>query len=168
MHDKTHANSSLQPAARFGGRLYFGFATYLTHKRKGHATARSDRRRPRSPRAPGFPSSWSSDGGVSDGLGPSRRSCRSGECHGHVPRKNRAWGLHRLTVDRLFAATGSLCIVCYDGRRGSATFGVLTNLSRAREIRELVVIPPGVYHGWKNIGDDEASIISMPSQTLPI
>jgi dTDP-4-dehydrorhamnose 3,5-epimerase len=28
----------------------------------------------------------------------------------------------------------------------------------------LVVIPPGVYHGWKNIGDDEASIISMPSQ----
>src|SRR5262245_48438915 len=28
----------------------------------------------------------------------------------------RAWGIHRFTVDRLFAATGSLCIVCYDGR----------------------------------------------------
>ena len=27
----------------------------------------------------------------------------------------------------------------------------------------LVVIPPGVYHGWKNIGADEAAIISMPS-----
>jgi dTDP-4-dehydrorhamnose 3,5-epimerase len=28
----------------------------------------------------------------------------------------------------------------------------------------LVVIPPGVYHGWKNIGDDEATIVSMPSR----
>lgn len=28
----------------------------------------------------------------------------------------------------------------------------------------LVVIPPGVYHGWKNIGLDEATIVSMPSQ----
>jgi dTDP-4-dehydrorhamnose 3,5-epimerase len=28
----------------------------------------------------------------------------------------------------------------------------------------LVVIPPGIYHGWQNIGDDEAMIVSMPSQ----
>ena len=24
--------------------------------------------------------------------------------------------------------------------------------------------PPGGYHGWKNVGDDEAAIISVPSQ----
>jgi dTDP-4-dehydrorhamnose 3,5-epimerase-like enzyme len=29
----------------------------------------------------------------------------------------------------------------------------------------LVVIPPGVYHGWKNIGAEEAGIVSMPSCT---
>ena len=28
----------------------------------------------------------------------------------------------------------------------------------------LVVIPPGVFHGWKNVGDNEAAIVSMPSQ----
>ena len=28
----------------------------------------------------------------------------------------------------------------------------------------LVVIPPGVFHGWKNTGNDEATIVSMPSQ----
>jgi dTDP-4-dehydrorhamnose 3,5-epimerase len=28
----------------------------------------------------------------------------------------------------------------------------------------LIVIPPGVYHGWKNIGADEATIVSMPSE----
>jgi dTDP-4-dehydrorhamnose 3,5-epimerase len=27
----------------------------------------------------------------------------------------------------------------------------------------LVVIPPNLYHGWKNIGIDEAFIINMPS-----
>jgi dTDP-4-dehydrorhamnose 3,5-epimerase len=61
------------------------------------------------------------------------------------PRRIRAWGIHRLTVDRLFAATGSLCVVCYDGRRGSSTHGCL-------------------YHGWQNVGEDEATIVSMPSQ----
>jgi dTDP-4-dehydrorhamnose 3,5-epimerase len=44
------------------------------------------------------------------------------------PGQIRAWGIHRLTVDRLFAATGSLCIVCYDGRRGSPTFGCVNEL----------------------------------------
>src|SRR5689334_23971563 len=41
------------------------------------------------------------------------------------PGKIRAWGIHRFTADRLFAATGSLCIACYDGRQGSPTFGRL-------------------------------------------
>src|SRR5438270_13974957 len=30
------------------------------------------------------------------------------------PGRIRAWGIHRFTVDRLFAAPGSLRIVCYD------------------------------------------------------
>ena len=80
------------------------------------------------------------------------------------PGRIRAWGLHRFTVDRLFAATGSLCIVCYDGRRSSATFGCVNEFMLGERNQGLVVIPPGVYHGWKNIGDDEATIISMPSQ----
>src|SRR5215472_5256810 len=33
------------------------------------------------------------------------------------PGRVRAWGIHRFTIDRLFAATGSLLLVCYDGRR---------------------------------------------------
>ena len=28
----------------------------------------------------------------------------------------------------------------------------------------LVVIPLGVYHGWKNLGNDEATLVRMPSQ----
>src|SRR4029079_9909767 len=75
----------------------------------------------------------------------------------------RAWGLHRHTVDRLFGATGSLCVVCYDGRQGSPTFGRVNEFFVGERNQGLVLIPPGVYHGWKNIGADEATIISMPS-----
>lgn len=80
------------------------------------------------------------------------------------PGRIRAWGIHRFTVDRLFAATGSLCIVCYDGRRGSPTFGCVNEFMLGERNQGPVVIPPGVYHGWKNIGADEATIVSMPSE----
>ena len=80
------------------------------------------------------------------------------------PGRIRAWGIHRVTVDRLFAATGSLCIVCYDGRRESLTFGCVNEFLLGSRNQGLVLIPPGVFHGWKNIGDEEATIVSMPSQ----
>jgi dTDP-4-dehydrorhamnose 3,5-epimerase len=80
------------------------------------------------------------------------------------PGRIRAWGIHRRTVDRLFAATGSLCIVCYDGRRDSTTFGSINEFMLGERNQGLVIIPPGVFHGWKNIGSDEAMIVSMPSE----
>lgn len=80
------------------------------------------------------------------------------------PGRIRAWGIHRNTEDRLFAASGSLCVVCYDGRRNSPTFGCANEFLLGGRNQGLVIIPPGVYHGWKNVGDVEASIISMPSQ----
>jgi dTDP-4-dehydrorhamnose 3,5-epimerase len=42
----------------------------------------------------------------------------------------------------LFAATGSLCIVCYDGRRGSPTFGCVNELMLGERNQGLIVIPP--------------------------
>jgi len=79
------------------------------------------------------------------------------------PDQIRAWGIHQATIDRLFAASGSLCIVCYDGRQDSPTFGKINEFFVGARNQCLIVIPPLVYHGWKNIGDDEAAIVSMPS-----
>lgn len=79
------------------------------------------------------------------------------------PGQIRAWGIHQVTIDRLFAASGSLCIVCYDGRQGSPTFGKVNEFFLGGRSQGLIVVPPLVYHGWKNIGDDEAAIVSMPS-----
>lgn len=80
------------------------------------------------------------------------------------PGRVRAWGLHARTVDRLFVAAGAVKIVCYDGRIGSPTFGRLNEFWFGERNQGLVVIPCGVYHGWKNVGDTEAIIVSMPSQ----
>lgn len=80
------------------------------------------------------------------------------------PGKIRGWGIHRNTVDRLFAASGSFCIVCFDGRHESRTHGCINEFLVGERNQGLIVIPTGIYHGWKNIGLDEAAIISMPSQ----
>lgn len=76
----------------------------------------------------------------------------------------RAWGLHLRTVDRLFVSSGAVKIVCYDSRRRSPTFGRINEFFFSDRTQGLVVIPFGIYHGWKNVGDTEAVIISMPSQ----
>lgn len=76
----------------------------------------------------------------------------------------RAWGLHLRTIDRLFVSSGAVKIVCFDPRRSSPTFGRINEFFFSDRSQGLVVIPFGVYHGWKNVGDTEAVIVSMPSQ----
>jgi len=41
------------------------------------------------------------------------------------PGQVRAWGIHQYITDRLFALTGSLCVVVFDGRKHSKTFGCI-------------------------------------------
>jgi len=79
------------------------------------------------------------------------------------PGQVRAWGIHQYITDRLFALTGSLCVAVYDGRKSSKTFGCVNEFFIGGKSQGLILIPPGLWHGWKNIGIDEATIISMPS-----
>ena len=75
----------------------------------------------------------------------------------------RAWGLHEASTDRLFVVSGLVSIVVFDGRTDSPTFGCLNEFRVSERNPGLLVIPPNLYHGWKNIGIDEAFIINMPS-----
>jgi dTDP-4-dehydrorhamnose 3,5-epimerase len=76
----------------------------------------------------------------------------------------RAWGLHLRTEDRLFVLSGAIKIVMYDARKDSRTFGRINEFFFSERTQGLVLIPFGLYHGWKNVGDTEAVIISMPSE----
>jgi dTDP-4-dehydrorhamnose 3,5-epimerase len=80
-----------------------------------------------------------------------------------LPGRVRAWGLHQRSTDRLFVVSGLVSIVVYDGREGSATSGTVNEFRVSDRNPGLVVIPPNLYHGWMNIGVDEAFIVNMPS-----
>jgi dTDP-4-dehydrorhamnose 3,5-epimerase len=80
-----------------------------------------------------------------------------------LPGRVRAWGLHRASTDRLFVVCGLVSIVVFDGREDSATCGTVNEFRISERNPGLVVVPPNLYHGWKNIGVDEAYIVNMPS-----
>jgi dTDP-4-dehydrorhamnose 3,5-epimerase len=75
----------------------------------------------------------------------------------------RAWGLHQASTDRLFVVRGLVSIVVYDAREDSPTYTLINEFRLSERNPGLVVIPPNLYHGWRNIGIDEAFIINMPS-----
>jgi dTDP-4-dehydrorhamnose 3,5-epimerase len=76
----------------------------------------------------------------------------------------RAWGLHPLGTDRLFVVSGLVKLVVFDGRKDSPTFGQLNEFVVSEKNPGLLIVPPGLYHGWKNIGTSEAVIINMPAR----
>src|SRR6185503_14481406 len=75
----------------------------------------------------------------------------------------RAWGLHQHSTDRLFVVSGLVRFAVFDGRVGSPTFGHVNTLLASPLSPGLLIVPPTLYHGWKNIGDGESSIINMPT-----
>lgn len=76
----------------------------------------------------------------------------------------RAWGLHQISTDRLFVARGLVKIVLFDGRVDSPSYGCLNEFVVSERNPGLLIVPPNLYHGWKNIGTTEAIIINMPTE----
>jgi dTDP-4-dehydrorhamnose 3,5-epimerase len=80
-----------------------------------------------------------------------------------MPGRIRAWGLHQRSTDRLFVVSGLVKIAVFDGRLDSPTCGRVNEFTVSEKNPGLLVIPPNLYHGWKNIGTEEAVIINMPT-----
>jgi dTDP-4-dehydrorhamnose 3,5-epimerase len=60
------------------------------------------------------------------------------------------WHRHERQTDHIFAVTGVVKLCLYDDREGSPTSGV-ANVLRIGDLRPLlVVVPPGVWHGFRN------------------
>jgi dTDP-4-dehydrorhamnose 3,5-epimerase len=88
--------------------------------------------------------------------------------HVHVnatlPGRIRAWGLHQTVTDRLFVVCGLVSVVVFDGREQSPTLGIVNEFRLSERLPGLLIIPPNLYHGWHNLGTDEAFILNMPSR----
>jgi dTDP-4-dehydrorhamnose 3,5-epimerase len=81
-----------------------------------------------------------------------------------LPGRTRAWGLHQHSTDRLFVVSGLVKIVIFDGRKSSPTYGRVNQFTVTEKNPGLLIIPPNLYHGWRNIGVTEAIIINMPDR----
>ena len=72
-----------------------------------------------------------------------------------------AWHAHAVTTDRLFAQTGTVFVALYDARPDSSTNG-LVNTFRIGALRPtLLVVPPRVWHGVKNVSGDGALLLNI-------
>jgi dTDP-4-dehydrorhamnose 3,5-epimerase len=81
-----------------------------------------------------------------------------------LPGRIKGWGMHKLQADRYFLASGSVRVVLYDGREGSASYGQFGIYHLTRAAPGLLLIPPGVWHADQNWGDDEAIVINFPTR----
>ena len=75
-----------------------------------------------------------------------------------------AWHVHHVTTDRLFASQGLVQIVLFDGRQNSTTYGRINEFRFGSVRPALLIVPPGVYHGVRNISPEPALLLNLVSQ----
>jgi dTDP-4-dehydrorhamnose 3,5-epimerase len=81
-----------------------------------------------------------------------------------LPGQVNAWHAHAATTDRLFVAAGVIQVVLFDWRPGSPTHGAI-NEFKVGDIRPaLIVVPPQVWHGIRNIGAGSALVLNLVDQ----
>jgi dTDP-4-dehydrorhamnose 3,5-epimerase len=72
-----------------------------------------------------------------------------------------AWHAHEVTTDRLFVNHGLISIVLYDAREDSPTFGQINEFKLGTARPGLLVVPPKIWHGIKNLADESSMIINL-------
>lgn len=65
----------------------------------------------------------------------------------------KAWKNHRRLTANYACVHGRIKLVLWDNRTGSATRGALMEVSVAPDEHKLVVIPPGIWHGFQGIAE---------------
>ncbi|MDP6931555.1 MAG: dTDP-4-dehydrorhamnose 3,5-epimerase family protein, partial [Myxococcota bacterium] len=75
----------------------------------------------------------------------------------------KGWHLHRRQWDRMVCLKGRVLLGLVDGREDSPTHGESMGIVMGDRNHVCVRIPPGVYHGLKSIGVDEALVVNVVS-----
>lgn len=75
----------------------------------------------------------------------------------------KAWHCHKLQTDSFTCVFGKIRLILYDAREDSKTFKEIQKFIMDLESPFLVQIPPGVYHGFKCISEEEAIVINTPT-----
>jgi len=76
----------------------------------------------------------------------------------------KAWHFHKKQDDHFTCISGKMRLALYDAREGSPTRGEVNEFTVSLDDPMLVVIPKGVYHGFKGVSDTEAVVINVPTE----
>jgi dTDP-4-dehydrorhamnose 3,5-epimerase len=76
----------------------------------------------------------------------------------------KAWHLHKVQADNFVCVKGMVKLVLYDSRDDSPTKGTLTEYFIGEHNPKLVLVPAGVYHGWKCISEEESIVVNIPTE----
>jgi dTDP-4-dehydrorhamnose 3,5-epimerase len=75
----------------------------------------------------------------------------------------RAFHVHKVLWDWFFISHGSAKFALVDDRKDSPTYKEINTLVISERKPQLLVVPPGVYHGWMSLEDD-TQMVSTASE----
>ncbi len=76
----------------------------------------------------------------------------------------KAWHYHKLQTDNFVVITGMFRVALYDAREDSPTRGEVNDFFIGDHNMMLLQIPPGIYHGWKCIGEHEGIVVNISTE----
>ena len=76
----------------------------------------------------------------------------------------KAWYRHRVQIDQIATIIGLVKLVLYDDRKTSPTCGEVNEIMFGELMPRLVLIPPGVWHGFQAVGDTSAFLLHLNSE----
>jgi dTDP-4-dehydrorhamnose 3,5-epimerase len=76
----------------------------------------------------------------------------------------KAWHFHKHQTDQMTCVKGMVKVALYDARADSPTKGEVNEFFVGEYNPMLIVIPAGVYHGWKCISEHESVVVNCPTK----
>lgn len=75
----------------------------------------------------------------------------------------RAWHYHKRQYDVFVCVSGMIKVPLYDAREGSPTRREIVEFIIGEHRPLAILIPPGVYHGYKTLGVTPSLLLNFPS-----
>lgn len=76
----------------------------------------------------------------------------------------KAWHLHKKQTDDIACIHGMIKLALYDNRKDSSSFKEVNEFYVGTHNPMIILIPPGVYHGWMCVSEEEAIVINVPTE----
>jgi dTDP-4-dehydrorhamnose 3,5-epimerase len=76
----------------------------------------------------------------------------------------KGWHYHKIQTDYFTIVKGMMKVVLYDARSDSPTRGEVNEFFMGDRNPLLITIPPGVLHGMKAVGGEQAYLVNCPTE----